>query len=366
MHDLIRLYATEHLTSVQRADGFARVLAYYRHTAHLAERRFTALPGDDIPAGFATPAQATGWVVGERAGLVVTIAQAATSHPDDAVRLALDLAPILDRNRLLTDWVATATAAAQAGYHSSDRPLAAGAWTNFGLALQEVRRFDEAIQAHQHAVQIFRQVGDRRHEGTAWNNLGLALRYVGRFDEAIEADREGKRDVAIRHYQNAVRISPDFYPAHNNLGSDYLSKSDFAGARKEFEQVIRLNQSDANAYFNLGNVFLLMGQLSEAKEFLTEGMRRDPNSALGHYMLGSMNLKAGRYAEAERALRQAIKLNPVMAQPRLQLVNLLLQQGRKEDAVGELNNFVTTFPDSSFVAKAKEMLRQLDPSSVPN
>ena len=194
---------------------------------------------------------------------------------------------------------------------------------------------------------------------------------IKEFDKAIEADREGKRDVAIRHYQNAMRISPDFYPAHNNLGSDYLSRSDLAGARKEFEQVIRLNQSDANAYFNLGNVFLLMGQVANAKQLLAEGMRRDPNSALGHYMLGSLNLKTGQYADAERALRQAIKLSPVMAQARLQLVNLFLQQGRKADAVGELHDFVTTFPDSSFVAKAREMLQQLDPAttkipSVPN
>jgi len=196
-------------------------------------------------------------------------------------------------------------------------------------------------------------------------------RAVKEFDKALDADRRGKPEEAIRHYRNALRIAPDFYPAHNNLGSDYLSRTDFAAARKEFEQVIQLNQSDATAYFNLSHVCMLMGQISNAHEFLGEGLRRDPNSALGHFILGSLNLKTGKYPEAERALRQAIQLSPMMAQPRLQLVNLFLQQGRNSDAAAELHDFVTTFPESSFTARAKQMLQQLDPatgtpSPVPN
>jgi tetratricopeptide (TPR) repeat protein len=200
---------------------------------------------------------------------------------------------------------------------------------------------------------------------------GFPKKAVNEFDKGVDADRQGKRDEAIRHYQKALRIAPGFYPAHNNLGSSYVSKSDFAAALQEFEQVIQLNQSDAAAYFNLSNVCMLLGQISKAREFLGEGLRRDPNSALGHFILGSLNFKTGMYAEAERALRQAIQISPVMAQPRLQLVNLFLQQGRKADAVAELHDFVTTFPDSAFASKAKQMLQQLNlatnsSSSVPN
>jgi tetratricopeptide (TPR) repeat protein len=194
---------------------------------------------------------------------------------------------------------------------------------------------------------------------------------VKEFDKAVDADQRGKRDEAIRHYENALRIAPGFYPARNNLGSDYLSKSDFADARKQFEQVIQSNQTDATAYFNLSNVCMLLGKVSEAQEFLGDGLRLDPTSALGHFLLGSLNMKTGKYPEAERALRQAIQLSPALAQPRLQLVNLFVQQGRKADAVAELHDFLTTFPDSSFAPKAKQVLRRLEPptnphSSVPN
>jgi tetratricopeptide (TPR) repeat protein len=180
------------------------------------------------------------------------------------------------------------------------------------------------------------------------------------FDKGVRADGAGKRDEAIRHYQKAIEIDPGFYAAHNNLGSAYLSKSDFAAARKEFEQVVALNQSDATAYFNLSNVCLLMNQAPDARRFLDEGFRRQPDSALGQFLLGSLYLRAGKMPEAEHALRQAIQLSPVMVQPRLQLVNLYLQQGRKQDAVTELHAFVSAFPGNPFNKHAQQLLQRLE------
>lgn len=185
------------------------------------------------------------------------------------------------------------------------------------------------------------------------------------FEKGLEADRNAKTDEAMRHYQKAVQIDPSFYAAHNNLGSDYLSKSDFAAARKEFEQVLTLNQSDATAYFNLSNVCMLTNELSEAHRFLHEGFRRQPDSALGQFLLGSLHLRAGELPEAERALRHAVELNPLMVQPRLQLVNLYLQQDRKQDAATELHAFVSTFPGSPFEKQARQLLLRLENSAKP-
>lgn len=185
---------------------------------------------------------------------------------------------------------------------------------------------------------------------------------VKEFEKGLRADYAGKRDEAIRHYQKAIAIAPYFYIAHNNLGSDYLSKSDFPAARREFEEVVRLNQSDADGYFNLSNVCMLTGQLLEARQYLDEGIRRQPESALGQFLSGSLNLRLKKLPEAESALRRAIQLSPVMAQARLQLVNLLLQQGRKEDAESLLRDFLTSFPDSPFSTQAKQVLQRLENS----
>lgn len=197
-------------------------------------------------------------------------------------------------------------------------------------------------------------------------NRQFPKKAVKEFEQAVAADRKGSRNDAIRHYEKALQIAPDFYQAHNNLGSDYLSKSDFSAARKQFEQAVRLNQSDAAAYFNLSNICILMSELPAARRYLDEGMRRQPDSALGHFLEGTLNIKLGKLPEAESPLRQAIQLDPLMAQPRLQLVNLLLQQGRKGDAVAQLHDFVGAFPESPFSAQAKELLKRLQPSSAPS
>ena len=183
---------------------------------------------------------------------------------------------------------------------------------------------------------------------------------VKEFKKGAQDDQDGKKDDAIKHYLKAVQIAPSFYEAHNNLGSDYVSKSDFPAARKEFEQAIQQNQSDAAGYFNLSNVSMLTGELQDAQKYLDEGLRREPDSALGQFLLGSLSMKTGKLPEAERALQQSIKLNPTMVQPRLQLVNLFLQTGRKQAAAEQLHDFVTTFPDNPFSPQARKVLEKIE------
>jgi len=79
-----------------------------------------------------------------------------------------------------------------------------------------VRRFDEAITAHQQAAGIFGETGDRHGEGQTLGNLGLALRDTGCVAEATRcwvqaaeafADSGSAEDVA------AVRALLDGTPA---------------------------------------------------------------------------------------------------------------------------------------------------------
>ena len=75
----------------------------------------------------------------------------------------------------MTGWPSCRSAAMRAR-RQGDRLHEAAALNNLGIALREVRRFEEAITAHQDAAAIFRETGDRHREGGALNNLGLALR----------------------------------------------------------------------------------------------------------------------------------------------------------------------------------------------
>jgi tetratricopeptide (TPR) repeat protein len=182
---------------------------------------------------------------------------------------------------------------------------------------------------------------------------------VKEFDKGLKADQNNKRDEAIRHYEEALKIAPDFYPAHNNLGSDYLAKSDFPSAQSQFESAIKLNQSDPEAYLNLANVLLQTKNYDAALKNVQEGLRKRPDSALGHFLLGSIYERMSRFTEAERALREAMNTDPTMSRVRLELVNLYLAQKRKPEAVAELKDFVKVFPDDPMTPKARQVLEKL-------
>ncbi|MGW3242783.1 tetratricopeptide repeat protein [Streptomyces sp. NPDC001070] len=59
---------------------------------------------------------------------------------------------------------------------------------------RELRRYDESLDAHQRAVDVFGGLGDIHGQATAWNNLGMALRGHGELGSAEEA---GKRSVVL-------------------------------------------------------------------------------------------------------------------------------------------------------------------------
>jgi tetratricopeptide (TPR) repeat protein len=182
---------------------------------------------------------------------------------------------------------------------------------------------------------------------------------VKEFEKGVEADQKGKSDNAIEHYEKALSYSPDFYPAHNNLGSIYLARQNFDAAQAQFEAALKTNQNDVEAYFNLANVLLTTKRYSDAEREINEGLKRRPDSAFGHFLQGLLYSRTGHPEQAEKSLQSALQLDPKMPQAYLQLVNLYLQQKRTTDAIAQLEAYLKVFPDSPFSPKARESLKRL-------
>jgi tetratricopeptide (TPR) repeat protein len=186
------------------------------------------------------------------------------------------------------------------------------------------------------------------------------------FDKGVEADHQGKTDDAIQHYEKALNYSPDFYPAHNNLGSAYLARQNFEAAQTQFEAALKGNQNDAQLYFNLANVLLLTQRYPAAEREIVEGLQRRPDSAFGKFLQGSVYVHTNHPDLAERSLRSALQLDPKMSQAYLQLVNLYLLQKRTPEAIVELEAYLKAFPDSPLSPKARETLKRLQGSASPS
>ena len=196
------------------------------------------------------------------------------------------------------------------------------------------------------------------------NSAGLQKRYptdaLKEFKEGVKADHKHKVENAITHYQKAIALAPDFYPARNNLGTLYLGKADYAASREQFERVIEIIPTDAAAYFNLGNVCLLTRQYEDAERLVEQGLSHQPKSAFGHFLRGSLYARTGDAQRAETSLRRSLELDPKMAQAHLALVNLFMREGRKEAAITELKTFLKEFPEHPFAPKARDVLKGLE------
>jgi TolA-binding protein len=185
------------------------------------------------------------------------------------------------------------------------------------------------------------------------------------YERGVDAERKGKHDEAIAHYLDALKIAPDYYPAHNNLGSLYLGKADFKSAEEQFQEAVRLDPNDAQAYFNLGNVLMLIGHYPASEMAVSSGLQRRPDSAFGHFLQGCLDGRTGKLPEAEKNLRTALKLDSTMWQAHLQLVGLYVQQQQRELAITELQVFLKAFPSVPAVPKAKDLLHRLQSGSAP-
>jgi tetratricopeptide (TPR) repeat protein len=71
--------------------------------------------------------------------------------------------------------------------------------------------------------------------------------------------QQGKLAEAIGHYEQALRIKPDFADAHNNWGAALVQQGRRAEAIEHFQQALNIAPDYAQARSNLVNTLRRLG-----------------------------------------------------------------------------------------------------------
>jgi tetratricopeptide (TPR) repeat protein len=210
----------------------------------------------------------------------------------------------------------------QAGYQAArqarDRNAEAGFMTNMGNAYASLGQVEKAIEYHQKALVIDREIGDRRGEGNDLGNLGIAYRSLGQVEKAIE------------YYKQALVIQREIGDLRGegadlgNLGIAYRSLGQVEKAIEYYQQALAIQREigdrrgEGNQLGNLGNAYADLGQVEKAIEYYQRilvihreiGDRRGEGADLGnlgiaYYRLGQVE-KAIEYYQQQLVIVREI------------------------------------------------------------
>ena len=202
-----------------------------------------------------------------------------------------------------------------------------GAYTEFyiGLTSYKEGKYEEAIKHYDQAIDINPQFAE------AYNNRGITKDRLGRHEEAIE------------DYNEVIRINPQFAEAYYNRGTtkDLLGRHEEAIA--DYDQAIRINPH-AQAYYNRGNAKDKLGKHEEAIADYDEAIRINPQYAQAYCNRGTVKLALGQHDDAIADYDQAIRINPRFAKAYYNRGIAKGMLGRYEEAIADFNEAIRINP----------------------
>jgi tetratricopeptide (TPR) repeat protein len=167
------------------------------------------------------------------------------------------------------------------------------------------KRYREAIDAYEQCPQ---------DNAVVWNKTGIA------YHQLLEID------AARRHYEQAVKINPQYPEGLNNLGTVYYSKKSYRKAIRYYKRALELSPKSASIYSNLGTAYFARKKYPEAVEAYQQALSLDPevfehHSTQGvllqennvaeraryHYYLAKLYAKSGNSDRAMQYVRKALE-----------------------------------------------------------
>jgi Flp pilus assembly protein TadD len=188
------------------------------------------------------------------------------------------------------------------------------------LSRQQISYWRDSETLFQHVLEVTEK------NCIAHNSLGNALNRKGRIGEAIP------------HYEEAIRLKPDYAEAYNDLGSALDDRGQSDEAIHQYRVALQLKPDYADAYYNLGNALGRKGQTDEAIRSYQEALRLKPDYAEAHNNLGIAFYRQGRTADAIRQFEEALRLKPKFAGARKNLDAVLATKAQFLPAPGAATN----------------------------
>jgi len=149
----------------------------------------------------------------------------------------------------------------------------------------------------------------------AHNNLGFALM------------RQGRIEQARQQFSKALEMRPDFPDANYNMGVVLNLAGDNEGAAAHFARALETRPAHVETLVNLGLALFHQEKYSEALPHLQRAVENAPDNAQARKSLGAALAETGDRPAAVEQFRAALELAPEDADLRFNLARALTQTG---------------------------------------
>ncbi len=155
-----------------------------------------------------------------------------------------------------------------------------------------------------------------------------SLQALVRFSQGQRAWYEGRYDAAVEHFEEAVRIDPEFASAYAALGNAYGSyvfndrqraEQNFARALEHLDRV-----GDRERYFVQAQYHSFFGGSEEAIHYLRLHLERYPDDQAARFNLGGTFREAGDCPRAIQEYEEVVRVDPAHAGALINIATCLI------------------------------------------
>ncbi len=229
-----------------------------------------------------------------------------------------------------------------------------------GIAAYRVKRYTEAMRAFEAAVRLqpseplpYRYLAELYwREGSQEQALHTVRSLAAVMPDAYFLDHVGMayeeselRELAMRFYQEAIRLEPRLPGARYNLGRAYLETGDLERGIAEVQEALRLHSDFPEAHQALGMAYTEQGRWEEAIAHLKRALALHPDLAVVRNHLGRLYLAQGRLDEAIQTFRVLVERAPPLAEARHNLAVAYARKGLQELAIDQFREALRLRPD---------------------
>lgn len=133
----------------------------------------------------------------------------------------------------------------------------------------------------------------------AYNDLGMAYSAKGDYDQAI------------RSFDQAIKLRPDYSEAFYDRALAFDYKDAYPQAIADYSKAIELYPEDSTAYYNRGSDRMLVGQYEEAIYDFDQAAQIDADyTELSAWNKGIIQYYLGRYPEAVTSIKKYLAVKP--------------------------------------------------------